>query len=74
MENKKENKKRILGIIILSEALFLLMWRQPDYRGSGKTSSLLLLRRQVSYDKGRDKRGQNIGTGLCKMQSNLSGY
>ena len=35
-----------MGIVILSEALLLFMWRQPDYRGSRETDSLLLLRRQ----------------------------
>lgn len=74
METKKENKKRILGIVILSEALLMLMWQQPDYRGRGKTGSLLLLRRQCRDDKNGHKRSKNTGAGLRQMQIDLSGY
>lgn len=74
MENKKENKKGILGIVILSEALFMLMRRQPDYRGNGKTSGLMLLRRQACNDKSGRERNQDIGSGVRQMQDDLSGY
>ena len=71
---QKGKQKGILGVVILFEALFMLMRQQPDYRGNGKTSSLMLLRRQACNDKSGRERNQDIGSGVRQMQIDLSGY
>ena len=58
-----------MGIVILSEALLMLMWQQPDYRGRGKTGSLLLLRRQCRDDKTGIKEVKILGPGCAKCKS-----